>query len=76
MTQALLGGHMPTQMDRGLAVHRADRRGAGSSYDGLLIFRFIAASAWLMAPTGHRFASRAVASLAGLGLRVPWILFP
>jgi hydrogenase-4 component B len=57
VTQALLGSHMPTQMDRAWLsiVPIAEAR---SSYDGLLIFLFIAASAWIMALVVHRFGSR------------------
>jgi hydrogenase-4 component B len=57
VTQALAGAHMPTQMDRAWLsiVPIAEAR---SSYDGLLIFLFIAVSAWAMAITVHRFASR------------------
>jgi formate hydrogenlyase subunit 3/multisubunit Na+/H+ antiporter MnhD subunit len=57
VTQALLGAHMPTQMDRAWLsiVPIAEAR---SSYDGLLIFLFIAASAWIMALAVHRFGSR------------------
>jgi hydrogenase-4 component B len=56
VAQALLGAHMPTQMDRPWLsiVPIAEAR---SSYDGLLIFLFIAASAWTMALAVHRFAS-------------------
>jgi formate hydrogenlyase subunit 3/multisubunit Na+/H+ antiporter MnhD subunit len=57
VTQALLGANMPTQMDRAWLsiVPIAEAR---SSYDGLLIFLFIAASAWMMALVVHRFGSR------------------
>jgi formate hydrogenlyase subunit 3/multisubunit Na+/H+ antiporter MnhD subunit len=56
VTQALVGAHMPTQMDRAWLsiVPIAEAR---SSYDGLLIFLFIAASAWAMALAVHHFAS-------------------
>ena len=56
VTQSLVGAHMPTQMDRAWLsiVPIAEAR---SSYDGLLIFLFIAASAWIMAMAVHRFAS-------------------
>jgi NADH:ubiquinone oxidoreductase subunit 5 (subunit L)/multisubunit Na+/H+ antiporter MnhA subunit len=57
VTQALVGAHMPMQMDRAWLsiVPIAEAR---SSYDGLLIFLFIAASAWFMAVAVHRFASQ------------------
>jgi hydrogenase-4 component B len=56
VTQALVGAHMPTQMDRAwLSIVPIAE--AHSSYDGLLIFLFIAASAWIMAIAVHRFAS-------------------
>jgi formate hydrogenlyase subunit 3/multisubunit Na+/H+ antiporter MnhD subunit len=57
VTQALAGAHMPTQMDRPWLsiVPIAEAR---SSYDGMLIFLFIAVSAWAMAIAVHRFASR------------------
>ena len=56
VTQALVGAHMPTQMDRAWLsiVPIAEAR---SSYDGLLIFFFIAVSAWATAIAVHRFAS-------------------
>jgi formate hydrogenlyase subunit 3/multisubunit Na+/H+ antiporter MnhD subunit len=56
VTQALVGAHMPTQMDRAWLsiVPIAEAR---SSYDGLLIFFFIAVSAWATALAVHRFAS-------------------
>jgi NADH:ubiquinone oxidoreductase subunit 5 (subunit L)/multisubunit Na+/H+ antiporter MnhA subunit len=57
VTQALIGAHMPTQMDRAwLSIVPIAE--AHSSYDGLLILLFIAASAWMMAMAVHRFASR------------------
>jgi hydrogenase-4 component B len=57
VTQALVGAHMPAQMDRAwLSIVPIAE--AHSSYDGLLIFLFIAVSAWLMAIAVHRFASR------------------
>jgi hydrogenase-4 component B len=57
VTQALAGARMPMQMDRAwLSIAPiAEARG---SYDGLLIFLFVAASAWIMAMAVHRFASR------------------
>ena len=59
VAQALTGARMPTQI--GLAwlsiVPVAQSR---SSYNGLLVFLFIAASAWLTAVAVHRFASRAL----------------
>jgi len=56
VTQTLVGARMPTQMDRAWLsiVPIAEAR---SSYDGLLIFLFIAVSAWAMAITVRRFAS-------------------
>jgi formate hydrogenlyase subunit 3/multisubunit Na+/H+ antiporter MnhD subunit len=57
VTQALVGAHMPTQMDRAwLSI--VPIAAARSSYDGLLIFLFIAASAWITALAVHRFGSR------------------
>ena len=59
IAQALTGAHMPTQMDRAwLSI--APVAEARSSYDGLLVLLFIAASAWMMAIAVHRFASHAV----------------
>jgi formate hydrogenlyase subunit 3/multisubunit Na+/H+ antiporter MnhD subunit len=56
ITQALTGARMPSQMSRAwLSI--APIADARSSYDGLLIFLFIAASAWIMALAIHRFAS-------------------
>jgi hydrogenase-4 component B len=56
VTQALVGASMPMQMNRAwLSI--APIAEARSSYDGLLIFLFIAASAWMMAAAIHRFAS-------------------
>ncbi len=48
---------MPAQMDVAWLsiVPIAEAR---SSYNGLLIFLFIAASAWIMVLVVHRFASR------------------
>jgi hydrogenase-4 component B len=59
VAQALTGAHMPTQLglDWLTVVPVAQSR---SSYNGLLIFLFIAASAWLAAVAIHRFASRAL----------------
>jgi formate hydrogenlyase subunit 3/multisubunit Na+/H+ antiporter MnhD subunit len=56
VTQSLVGAHMPAQMNRAWLsiVPVAEAR---SSYDGLLIFLFIAASAWITAIAVHRFAS-------------------
>jgi hydrogenase-4 component B len=57
VTTALVGAHMPSQMDRAwLSIVPIAQ--ARSSYDGLLILLFIAASAWIMAMAVHRFASR------------------
>jgi hydrogenase-4 component B len=57
VTQALLDAHMPTQMDRAWLsiVPIAEAR---SSYDGLLIFLFIAVSASIMMVAVHRLGSR------------------
>ena len=57
ITQALVGGTMPSQTgDAWLSiVPIAEGR---SSYNGLLVFVFIAVSAWLAAYLVHRFASR------------------
>lgn len=59
VAQALSGAHMPTQLglDWLTIVPVAQSR---SSYNGLLIFVFIAASASLMATAIHRFASHAL----------------
>ena len=59
VTQALTGAHMPSQigLDWLTIVPVAQSR---SSYNGLLVFLFIAASASLMAWAIHRFASHAV----------------
>jgi len=59
VSQALTGAHMPTQfgLDWLTIVPVAQSR---SSYNGLLIFVFIAASAWLTARAVHRFASHAL----------------
>jgi hydrogenase-4 component B len=59
VTRALVGAQMPTQMGRAWLsiVPIAEAR---SSYDGLLIFLFIAVSASMMAIAVHRFASRAL----------------
>ncbi len=43
---------------------------ARSSYNGLLIFAFIAAATWLAVIAVHRFASQRFAPRAGLGLRL------
>jgi hydrogenase-4 component B len=59
VVQSLLGQHMPTQLAvpwLSIVPIAASR----SSYNGLLIFLFIVASAWLMALAIHRFASHAV----------------
>jgi hydrogenase-4 component B len=56
VTNALVGARMPEQMHRAwLSI--APIAEARSSFDGLLIFLFIALSAWLMALAVHRFAS-------------------
>lgn len=57
VTQSLLGGHMPQQSSIAwLSLVPISK--ARSSYNGLLIFLFIAASASLAAFTIHRLASR------------------
>jgi hydrogenase-4 component B len=59
IAQMLAGAHMPPQMNRAwLSI--APIAEARSSYDGLLVFCFIAASAWIMALAIHRFASHQV----------------
>ena len=59
VTQALTSAHMPTQLDVAwLSIVPVAR--ARSSYNGLLVFLFIAASAWLAVLATHRFASHAV----------------
>ncbi len=59
VAQALTGAHMPNQigLDWLTIVPVAESR---SSYNGLLVFVFISASASLMAWAIHRFASHAV----------------
>lgn len=59
ITQALVGGTMPSQTgDAWLSiVPIAEGR---SSYNGLLVFAFIAVSAWLAAFLVHRFASHEI----------------
>jgi hydrogenase-4 component B len=59
VAQALTGARMPTQigLDWLTVVPVAQSR---SSYNGLLVFVFIAGSAWLTALAVHRFASRAM----------------
>jgi len=59
VSQALLGARMPAQLVLpwlSIIPVAASR----SSYNGLLIFTFLAASTWLTAWAIHRFASRAV----------------
>lgn len=59
VTQALVGDRMPVQSALPwLTIVPA--AGERSSYNGLLVFLFIAASAWLAALAIHRTASRAV----------------
>jgi formate hydrogenlyase subunit 3/multisubunit Na+/H+ antiporter MnhD subunit len=59
VTQALTGARMPTQL--GVAwLSIVPVETARSSYNGLLIFLFIAASAWLTVLVIHRFASHAL----------------
>ena len=59
VAQALTSARMPTQLglDWLTVVPIAESR---SSYNGLLIFVFIAASAWITAIAVHRFASHAL----------------
>ena len=59
VAQALTGARMPTQigLDWLTIVPVAQSR---SSYNGLLVFVFIAGSAWLTAMAVHRFASHAL----------------
>ena len=59
VAQALTGARMPTQigLDWLTIVPVAQSR---SSYNGLLVFVFIAGSAWLTAVAVHRFASHAL----------------
>src|SRR6185437_12191345 len=57
--QLLVGGRMPLQADvpwLSIVPIAASR----SSYNGLLVFLFIAVSAWIAALSIHRFASHAV----------------
>ena len=69
VTQMLTGASMPTQLDVAwLSIVPVES--ARSSYNGLLVFLFIAASASLTALVVHRFASRAATPRAGLGLRL------
>jgi hydrogenase-4 component B len=59
VVQPLIGGRMPPQTDvpwLSIVPIAASR----SSYNGLLVFLFIGASAWIAALVIHRFASRAV----------------
>ncbi|HEY7578775.1 MAG TPA: hydrogenase 4 subunit B [Acetobacteraceae bacterium] len=59
VAQALTGAHMPTQLAVAwLSIVPVEA--ARSSYNGLLVFLFIAASAWLAVLAIHRFASRAL----------------
>ncbi|HTI84174.1 MAG TPA: hydrogenase 4 subunit B, partial [Acetobacteraceae bacterium] len=59
VTQALTGAHMPTQLDVAwLSIIPV--ASARSSYNGLLVFVFIAASASLTVLAIHRLASHAV----------------
>jgi hydrogenase-4 component B len=58
VTQALLGGHMPQQSSLAW-LSLAPISGARSSYNGLLIFLFVAGSASSAAFVIHRLASRA-----------------
>jgi hydrogenase-4 component B len=59
VVRALTGAQMPTQL--GVAwLSIVPVASARSSYNGLLILLFIAASAWLTVAAIHRFASRAL----------------
>jgi formate hydrogenlyase subunit 3/multisubunit Na+/H+ antiporter MnhD subunit len=59
VAQALTGAHMPTQLAVAwLSIVPVET--ARSSYNGLLVFLFIAASAWLAVLAIHRFASHAL----------------
>ena len=70
VVQALTGTHMPTQL--GVAwLSVVPVEASRSSYNGLLVFVFIAASAWLAVLVIHRFASRALRRGTGMGLRLP-----
>src|SRR5580704_17157406 len=58
LTDALVGGRMPVQAgEQWLSI--VPIASSRSSYNGLLVFLFIAGSAWLMALAIHRFASHA-----------------
>jgi hypothetical protein len=59
VTQALTGTHMPTQLGvEWLSIVPVET--ARSSYNGLLVFVFIAVSAWLTVLAVHRFGSHAL----------------
>jgi formate hydrogenlyase subunit 3/multisubunit Na+/H+ antiporter MnhD subunit len=59
VVHALTGARMPTQL--GVAwLSIVPVESARSSYNGLLVFLFIVASAWLTVLVIHRFASRAL----------------
>ncbi len=59
VAQALTGAHMPRQLGVDwLSIVPIES--ARSSYNGLLVFLFIAASAWAMVWAIHRFASHAL----------------
>jgi len=59
VVHALAGARLPTQLDRAwLSI--APVSDSHGSYDGLLVFLFIAVAAWLMALAIHYFASRAL----------------
>ena len=59
VTHSLVGARMPTQL--GVAwLSIVPVATARSSYNGLLVFLFIGASAWLMVLAIHRFASHAL----------------
>jgi hydrogenase-4 component B len=59
VVQALSGARMPVQHAVPF-LSIVPSEAARSSYNGLLVFLFIAASAWLAAFAVHRFASRAL----------------
>ncbi len=59
VAQPLVGGHMPAQAGiQWLSIVPVEE--SRSSYNGLLVFLFIAVAAWLSAVAVHRWASRAV----------------
>ena len=69
VVQALTGAHMPTQLDVAwLSI--VPVASARSSYNGLLVFLFIAASAWLAVRGDPSLRVARCAPRAGLGLRL------